>query len=137
MIKPDAVKDNHVGEIISLIEKNGFEIVGLQKGMLDQEMAEEFYAVHQDKPFFEELTQFIISGPVIVLALMKEDAVLSWRELMGATNPADAKEGTVRKLYGKSIGNNAVHGSDSDENAEKELEMFFPGISELIANSAE
>ncbi len=125
MIKPDAIKAKNAGKIIDMIEKNGFEILRLQKGQLSAEMADVFYGVHKDKPFFGELVQFVISGPVIIMALEKENAVADWRKLMGATNPASADEGTVRKLFGKDISNNAVHGSDSQENAGMELTLFF------------
>ncbi len=125
MIKPDAVKAGNVGQIIDAIEREGFDILRLQKGQLSKEMAEIFYDVHTDKPFFGELVEFIISGPVVVLALEKENAVKAWRDLMGATNPAQAAEGTLRKKFGASIGENAVHGSDSQETAMRELSLFF------------
>lgn len=126
MIKPDAVEAHNSGKIIDLIEKNGFEILRMEKIMFSKELAEEFYAVHKERPFFGELVEFITSGPVIVMALEKENAVQAWRDLMGATNPANAAEGTVRKLYAQSIGKNAAHGSDSPENANIELELIFP-----------
>ncbi len=125
LIKPHAVRELNTGNIISMIEKNGFSIVGIMKGVIDEDMANEFYGVHKEKPFFKELVSYITSGPVIALALEKENAVKAWRDLMGATDPLKAAEGTVRKLYGKSISENAVHGSDSDENAQAELELFF------------
>jgi len=125
MIKPDAIEAKNAGKIIDLIEKNGFEIVRMEKIMLSKELAEEFYAVHQERPFFGELVEFVTSGPVIVMALEKENAVQAWRDLMGATNPANAAEGTVRKLYAQSIGKNAAHGSDAPETAEDELGLFF------------
>ncbi|KKP35965.1 MAG: Nucleoside diphosphate kinase [candidate division TM6 bacterium GW2011_GWF2_32_72] len=130
MIKPDAVAANNTGKIIDLIEKNGFNIMMMDKVTFNTELAEEFYAVHKNKPFFKELVNFITSGPVIVMALEKENAIADWRTLMGATNPADAKEGTIRKLFAKSIGENAVHGSDSEENAAQELDQVF-GLSDL------
>lgn len=127
LIKPDAVSAGHTGKIIDMIEKNGFTIMGLFKGMLDEEMAAEFYAVHKDRPFFKELIAHITSGPVIAMALEKDNAVKAWRDLMGATDPLKAADGTVRKLFGKSISANAVHGSDAPETAESELELFFGG----------
>lgn len=135
MIKPDAVQDRHVGQIIDLIEKNGFEIVGMQKGMFDKKIAQEFYVEHKGKPFFNDLVNFIVSGPVVAMALMKDDAVNEWRKLIGATNPAQAAEGTIRKMFAKSIDQNAVHGSDSAVSAERELEMFFPGITQLLKDN--
>lgn len=131
IIKPDAVAAKNSGKIIDLIEKNGFEILGLGKIQLTKEHAEDFYAVHKDRPFFGELVEFMTSGPVIVLALEKENAVADWRKLMGETDPAKAAEGTVRKLFGKNIGENATHGSDSVENAENEVEFFFPYMEEV------
>lgn len=125
MIKPDAVLAKNSGKIIDMIENNGFEILRLHKVMLDEETAREFYGVHKDRPFFGELVEFVCSGPVIIMALSKENAVKAWRDLMGATNPAEAADGTVRKLFGANIGNNAVHGSDSQETAEQELAFFF------------
>lgn len=126
MIKPDAVEAKNAGKIIDLIEQNGFNIVRMEKIILSPEIAEEFYAVHKERPFYGELVEFVTSGPVIAMALEKENAVQAWRDLMGATNPAQAAEGTVRKLYATSIGKNAAHGSDSVENAEAELDLFFP-----------
>lgn len=128
MIKPDAVSAKNSGKIIDLIEQNGFEIVRLQKVIIATELAEEFYAVHKERPFFGELVTFVTSDPVVVMALHKEDAVNSWRELIGSTNPAQAAPGTIRHSFGTSIGNNAVHGSDSFENAINELELFFPDL---------
>lgn len=128
MIKPDAVEALNSGKIIDLIEKNGFDIIRLAKVQITPEGAGIFYEVHKERPFFGELVKFISSGPVVIMALKKENAVKEWRDLMGATNPAEAAEGTVRKLYGKSIGNNATHGSDSDENAVKELALFFQDL---------
>lgn len=125
MIKPDVVKSKNSGKVLDLIEQNGFEILRMQKGQLSKEMAEDFYAVHASKPFFNELVSFVTSGPVIVMALEKENAIKEWRNLMGATDPLQAAPGTVRKLYGTNIGENAVHGSDSQENAAIELTLFF------------
>lgn len=128
MIKPDAVEAKNSGKIIDAIEQHGFEIVGMQKVELSEEDAQEFYAVHKDRPFFNELVEFVISGPVIVMALEKENAIKAWRDLMGATDPLKADAGTLRKQFGASIGANALHGSDSPENAETELEFFFHAI---------
>lgn len=128
MIKPDAVRAGHASAILDMIKEHGFEIVGMKNCTIDKETAERFYAVHKERPFFGELVEFVTSGPVIVLALEKKNAIASWRELMGATNPAQAAEGTVRKLYGTSIGSNAAHGSDAPETAEYELGIFFPDL---------
>ncbi|HVX00683.1 MAG TPA: nucleoside-diphosphate kinase [Candidatus Babeliaceae bacterium] len=128
IIKPDAVKAQKIGAIVSLIELNKFTIIGLQKKQLTLEEAENFYHVHQDKPFFGELVEYMISGPVVLVALEKESAIQAWRILMGATNPAKADVGTLRYMFGTSIGNNAVHGSDSPETAQKELSFFFPNL---------
>lgn len=125
MIKPDAVKAHKVGKIISMIEDNGFEIIRMEKGNMNKEHAEAFYAVHKDKPFFGELVDFVTSGPIVVMALAKDNAIKAWRDLMGATDPAQAAEGTIRKLYGTDISHNAVHGSDSPETARQELALFF------------
>jgi len=128
MIKPDAVAAKNSGKIIDLIEKNGFTIVGMEKIQLSKEKASEFYSVHKERPFFGELVEFVISGPVIVMALEKENGVLAWRDLMGATDPLKAAEGTIRKIFGKNIGNNATHGSDAVETAHVELGLFFPNL---------
>jgi nucleoside-diphosphate kinase len=128
IIKPDAVAAGNTGKIIDLIEKNGFQIDRMEKGMLKKEHAENFYAVHKDKPFFGELISFIVSGPIVVMALRKDNAINDWRNLMGSTDPQKADAGTIRKLYGTNVGNNAVHGSDSTENAERELALFFGEI---------
>jgi len=125
IIKPDTVTEKHTGKIIDIIEQAGFTIDRMEKGLLKKEHAEQFYSVHKDKPFFNELIEYITSGPIMVLALRKENAVTDWRKLMGATDPAQAEEGTLRKLYGKNISSNAVHGSDSVENAKIELGLFF------------
>ena len=125
MIKPDAVTAKNSGKIIDMIEHNGFEIVRLQKVIIAKDLAEEFYAVHKERPFFNELVEFVTSGPVIIMALHKDNAINAWRELIGATDPAKADQGTVRKLYASSVGENAVHGSDSDENAIIESDFFF------------
>ena len=128
MIKPDAVAAKNSGKIIDMIEKNGFTILGMEKIQLNKEKASEFYAVHKERPFFGELVEFVTSGPVIVLALEKENGVLAWRDLMGATDPLKANEGTIRKIFGKNIGNNATHGSDAPETAHVELGLFFPKL---------
>lgn len=125
IIKPDAVKAGYSGKIIDIIENKGFDILRLQKGQLTPDLAEIFYDVHKGKPFFNELVQFIASGPIIIMALQKENAIADWRKLMGATDPLKAEEGTIRKKFGSSIGNNAVHGSDSSETAMRELALFF------------
>lgn len=128
MIKPDAVKAHNSGKIVDLIEHHGFNILAMKKIHMSKKMAEEFYAVHQARPFYAELVDFITSGPVIAMILQKEDAVAGWRKLMGATNPAQAEEGTVRKLFAQSIGENAAHGSDSEENAAIEIKLVFPNL---------
>lgn len=130
MIKPDAVAAKNSGKIIDMIENNGFEIVRMQKVIIAADLAEEFYAEHKEKPFFGELVEFVISAPVIIMALHKENAIADWRELIGATDPAKATAGTIRNLYGANIGNNAVHGSLDSESAATELEMFFPDLFE-------
>jgi len=129
MIKPDAVKAGRVDAIISMINDNGFTIVARKEMQFTKELAEAFYAVHKERPFFGELVEFITSGPVVALSLEKEGAIKAWRDLMGATNPAEAAEGTVRKLYGTSIGNNASHGSDAPETAATELGLIFSELS--------
>jgi len=128
MIKPDAVKACYTGEIISRIESEGFMIVAMKKMRMSKELAELFYEVHRQKPFFEELVESIISGPVVAMVLERDEAIAAWRELMGATNPAEAAEGTIRKLYGSSITDNATHGSDSPETAETEIRLIFPEL---------
>ena len=132
IIKPDAVKNNYSGKIINHILKANFKILCARKTKMAISQAEGFYGIHKGKPFFEELTKFMSSGPCWVLALEKDNAVNEWRKTIGATNPADADEGTIRKLYATSLGENAVHGSDSDENASIEIGFFF-SESDLIA----
>jgi nucleoside-diphosphate kinase len=127
IIKPDAVKRNATGDIISTIHNAGFHIIGMRMMEITEEQAEGFYAVHAGKPFFSSLTKFMASGPIVVLALEKENAIADWRKLMGATNPANAEEGTVRKLFAESIERNAVHGSDAPETAAFEIGYFFAG----------
>ena len=131
IIKPDAVATGKAGKILSLLEENGFRIVALRMTKLSQSQAEGFYAVHRERPFFASLVKFMTEGPVIVMALEREDAVKKLREVMGATNPANAAEGTVRKLYAESIERNCIHGSDAPETAEQELRFFFT-TSELL-----
>lgn len=128
IIKPDAVSTGKAGKILSLLEGNGFRIVALRMTKLSQSQAEGFYAVHKERPFFGSLVKFMTEGPVIVMALEREDAVKKLREVMGATNPANAAEGTVRKLYAESIERNAIHGSDAPETAAEELKYFFNTI---------
>lgn len=125
IIKPDAVAAGHSGQIISIIELNKFNIKHINKLHLTQEQAEKFYEIHKERPFFGELVSYMTSGPVIVMALEKEDAVTQWRDLMGATDPKKANPGTIRAMFGTSIGSNATHGSDSEENAQKEVAFFF------------
>lgn len=125
MIKPDAVKDNHIGGILGMIEAGGFRIVELQKVTLTPERAGQFYAVHKERPFYNDLVQYMSSGPIVAAILEKDNAVADFRTLIGATNPANAEEGTIRKKYAKSIEANAVHGSDSDENAQIEGDFYF------------
>lgn len=125
IIKPDAVRNKTAGKILSMIEDNGFEIVQAKMVRLTRDIAGEFYAVHKGKPFYEELLNFMSSGPIIVMVLAGEDAISRWRELMGATNPEKAAEGTVRKLYATSHQWNAVHGSDAPETARQEISFFF------------
>ena len=125
IIKPDAVERNLIGKILERIESNGFKIAGMKKTQLSQKEAKGFYYVHKERPFFESLTKFMCSGPVVLLVLEKENAVTAWRDLMGATNPEDAKEGTIRKDFALSIEKNSTHGSDSAENAAYELSYFF------------
>lgn len=125
IIKPDAVRDNNIGNILAIFEGAGLKIVEMKKLHLSKEQAQEFYAIHKERPFYNDLVEFMISGPVVVSVLEGDNAVLHHRDVMGATNPQDAAEGTIRQLYGASIDNNAVHGSDSIENAKIEIEFFF------------
>ncbi|MEJ7861652.1 MAG: nucleoside-diphosphate kinase [Pyrinomonadaceae bacterium] len=131
IIKPDAVKNGKFGAITQKIVDAGFKISGMKLIEMSKKQAEGFYAVHAERPFFGELTEFMSSGACVVLALEKENAVKSWRDLMGATNPAEAAEGTLRKEFATSIGENAVHGSDSEENAAIEIAYFFSKL-ELV-----
>ncbi len=131
IIKPDAVRGGKAGAILQRITDGGFRVRGMKLIRMTLGEAEGFYAVHRERPFFTELTQFMSSGPCVVLALEKEGAVKAWRDLMGATDPAKADEGTLRKEFGASVGENAVHGSDSEENAAIEIVYFFSRL-ELV-----
>ena len=133
IIKPDAVRNGYSGKIIDRMINSDFKILGLKLIRMTKSQAEGFYEIHREKPFFSELTEFMSSGKCVVIALKKEDAVNQWRELIGATNPSEANEGTIRKDFATSLGENAVHGADSDENAAREIGFFFSDI-EIIAN---
>jgi nucleoside-diphosphate kinase len=125
MIKPDATADNNIGPILSMINQAGFRIVAMKLTRLTREKAGKFYEIHKERPFFGELTEYMSSGPIVAAILEKENAVEDFRTLIGATDPAKAAEGTIRKKFAKSIGANAVHGSDSDANAKLEGSFFF------------
>lgn len=125
IIKPDAFSKKSCGKIIDIIERKGLEIIGIKVLNLSREQAEGFYKVHEKKPFFEKLVSFMTSGKIIVLALQAENAISLWRETMGATNPAEAEDGTIRKKYGTDVTHNACHGSDAPQTAKTELEYFF------------
>jgi nucleoside-diphosphate kinase len=127
IIKPDAVERKATGDIIATIESRGFRIIGAKMLHITKAQAEGFYAVHANKAFFESLTNFMSRGPIVVMALEKDNAIKDWRDLMGATNPANAAEGTIRKKWAANIENNAVHGSDADDTARFELSYFFAG----------
>jgi len=131
MIKPDAFSKGHSGAIIDKIQNSGFRLVALKLTQLSKEKAGEFYAVHKARPFYGELVDFMSSGPIIAAILEKDNAVADFRKLIGATDPAKADEGTIRKLYAASVGENAVHGSDSDENAAIEGSFFFSGLEKI------
>lgn len=131
MIKPDAVQSGNAGKIIAHLQSAGFRVLGMKLTQISMQQAQKFYEVHSARPFYGELTEFMSSGPSVVLALEADDAVTRWRETIGATDPAEAAEGTIRKLYAESKGRNAVHGSDSDENAAIEIAFFFSGT-ELV-----
>lgn len=128
MIKPDAVVDNNIGNILAMINKAGFRIVAMKYTRLTADAAGKFYEVHKERPFYGELVSYMSSGPIVAAILEKSNAVEDFRKLIGATNPANAEDGTIRKLYAKSIGENAVHGSDSDENAAIEGSFFFSSL---------
>src|SRR3989339_303923 len=132
MIKPTAVAQKLAGKILDRILEEGYLIISMKLVHLCKRDAEAFYSVHKDRPFFAELTQYMSSGPIVAAILQKENAVENYRTLIGSTNPADAAEGTIRKLYGTDLGRNAVHGSDSDENAAIECGFFFSGMEEMI-----
>ncbi len=125
MIKPDAVEGGHIGAILAKINEAGFRIEAMQMTQLSRKDAEAFYAIHKERPFFGELVEYMTSGPIVAAILEKDNAVADFRTLIGATNPEEAAEGTIRKLYAKSIAANAIHGSDSDENAQIEGNFFF------------
>ncbi len=125
IIKPNAVKKNAIGSIIQMFEKNGLKIAAMKMVRLEKAKCEEFYAEHKERPFFGELVSFMTSGPVVLMALKGENAITRNREIMGATDPKKAAPGTIRALYGDSVGENAVHGSDSPASAERELKIFF------------
>lgn len=131
IIKPDAVRAQNIGNIVARIQEAGFTILGMKQITISQAVAGAFYAVHKERPFYGELVDFMSSGPIVPIALAKDNAVADWRKLIGATNPADADEGTIRKLYATSVGENAVHGSDSVENGQIEVSFFF-GEHELV-----
>ncbi|HMJ23278.1 MAG TPA: nucleoside-diphosphate kinase [Terriglobales bacterium] len=127
IVKPDAVRKKAIGDIIEQFEKNGFDILCMKMLEISKHQAEQFYAVHASKSFFNSLTDFMSSGPIVALALEKEDAIADLRKLMGATNPVNAEEGTIRKKWATSIEHNAIHGSDADDTARFELSFFFAG----------
>ena len=128
MIKPDAVKAGNIGNILQMINGAGFRIVAMKYLQISKQQAEKFYEVHAARPFYGELTDFMSSGPIVAAILEKDNAVADFRKLIGATNPAQAEEGTIRKKYAASVGENAVHGSDSDENAAIEGNFYFSGL---------
>ncbi len=125
IIKPDAVGAGNTGKIIDIIESKGFIIDRIEKGLLKKELAEIFYEAHKEKPFFNELVNFISSGPIVVMLLRKDNAIADWRALMGSTDPQKAEKGTLRNLFGTDITHNVVHGADSPENAAREITLFF------------
>jgi nucleoside-diphosphate kinase len=134
IIKPDAVASGKAGNILAHLEKEGFTVLAMRMTRLTSEQAGEFYGVHRERPFYPELVEFMTSGAVIPIALERQDAVARLREVIGSTDPAEAAEGTIRKLYAESKGKNAIHASDSDENAANEIAFFF-GRSEIVANA--
>jgi nucleoside-diphosphate kinase len=127
ILKPDTVEKNKIGEVIALVEKAGLKVIAGKYAHLSRPQAEGFYAVHKARPFFGELVEFMTRGPVMILVLQGENAIATYRKVMGATNPANADAGTIRKLYAKDVGENAVHGSDAAETAAQEIAYFFPG----------
>jgi len=128
IVKPDAVATNAVGDIIEQFEKNGFRILAMKMLEISQHQAEQFYAVHASRPFYNSLTRFMSSGPIVTLALEKENAIADLRKLMGATNPSNAEQGTIRKKFAASIQENAIHGSDAEETAAFEIGYWFAGF---------
>ncbi len=128
IIKPDAVANRHIGDILSILEKEGFRILGLRRTRLTATEAEGFYAVHRGKPFFTSLVKFMTSGPIVVMALERDDAVRKLREVMGATDPAKAADGSIRKLFAENIERNCIHGSDAQDTAATELAYFFRSV---------
>jgi nucleoside-diphosphate kinase len=128
IIKPDAVERRVQGAILQRLLEEGFQVLGMRQARLSRAQAEGFYAVHRERPFFDELCSFMSRGPVVLLALQRDDAVQHLRNVIGATDPAKAAAGTVRKLYGANVGENAVHGSDSEENGRLECGYYFPGM---------
>jgi len=128
MIKPDAVRNGHIGNIMQMINAAGFRIIAMKYTFLSKQQAEKFYEIHKERPFYGELTEFMSGGAIVAAILEKDNAVDSFRQLIGATDPAKADEGTIRKSYATSIGENAVHGSDSDDNAKIEGDFFFSGL---------
>ena len=125
MIKPDAVKNGHVGDILGMIEKQGFRIAGMKMKRISTSEAEAFYAVHKERPFFAGLVKFMTEGPAVLLVLEAGNAITKWREVMGATNPANAADGTIRKRFAENIERNSAHGSDAAETAAEEIPFFF------------
>ena len=125
MIKPEAVKANHIGGILKMIEDGGFKIIAMKKVLLSKERASKFYEIHKERPFYNELVDYMSSGPIIAAILKKDNAVADFRTLIGATNPLEAAEGTIRKKYATSLAENAIHGSDSDMNAKIESDFHF------------
>lgn len=134
ILKPDCVRKNLIGTVVKQIQEAGFKILAMKLTKLTSDSAQGFYEVHKERPFFGELVEFMTSGPCVPIALEKENAVAEFRKLIGATNPKEAEEGTIRRLYADSIGENIVHGSDSDENAAKEISHFF-SRKEILENN--
>jgi len=135
IIKPDAVAKGQTGEILTIIQQNGFRILGMKMLRIAKHEAESFYAVHRERPFFAGLVQFMTEGPVVVIVLERDNAIAKWREVMGATDPAKAAEGTIRKRFAENIERNCVHGSDASETATQEIPFFF-STAELLASTA-
>jgi nucleoside-diphosphate kinase len=131
ILKPDTVEKNQIGGVIALIEKAGLKVIAAKLTRLSLPQAQGFYAVHKARPFFGELCEFMTRGPVVIMVLEGENAIATYRKVMGATNPANAEEGTIRRLYAKDVGENAVHGSDAPETAKEEISYFFPGYEVL------